>query len=311
MKRLLQHACNAALALAIVGVCNAPVEAAPAAPATPAAPVDKGVAAILDAFTLAFNAHNANTLSALWAEDAVYRVAATGAEIKGRAAIAAAYADLFKQQPGAKIKITVQNSQVEGKTATVVGMAEVTQPGKEPTRSLFNATFTRNIASWLLSSVDEGEIPSPDSVGVASLGWLAGSWSEELPAGKVMNQFHWVDGGAFMVRNYWREAKEGPAIQGTQIFGWDPEQACIRTWLFDSSGSFGEGYWQRQGQNTWVNKMAVKLPDGRRGSVSQILTHTDENELTLQSVDREIDGEAQPNTAAAKMTRVADQKGAK
>lgn len=295
----------APLAIALVVACASPTAAAPPAP------VDQGVAAILNAFTLAFNAQNANTLGALWTENAVYRVASTDVEVKGRDAIAAAYAELFKRQPGAKIKITVQNSQVDGPTATVVGLAEVTQTGKEPTRSLFNATFTRNVASWLLSSVEEGEIPSPETVGVRPLGWLAGSWSEELPSGKVMNQFHWVDGGAFMVRNYWREAKDGPSIQGTQIFGWDPEQACIRTWLFDSNGSFGEGYWQPQGQNTWVNKMAIKLPDGRRGSVSQILTRTGENDLTLQSVDREIDGEAQPNTTAAKMTRVADQKGAK
>jgi uncharacterized protein (TIGR02246 family) len=281
--------------------------------AAPSAPLDPSIAAMIGTFEKAFNAHNAPAMMALWTPDALYRATVTNTEVKGRDAIGAAYADLFKQQPTSSLKVTITESKIAGGTASLLGMAEVTQKGQLPTRSLFRASLEKVGASWLFSSVDESELPVDSPTGMSQLGWLAGTWTEVLPSGDVKNTYHWVNGGAFMVRNYSRTAKQGPAVEGTQIFGWDAEQQCVRTWLFDSNGSFGEGYWQRQGPDKWLNKMALKLPDGRRGSVTQILTHTGENELTLQSVDREIDGQFQPNTAPATMTRQAkgDAKGGK
>lgn len=297
----------ASLALLLAAAGTQPAHAAPSAP------LDPSIAAMIGTFEKAFNAHNAPAMMAIWTPDALYRATVTNTEVKGRDAIGAAYADLFKQQPTSSLKVTINESKIEGGTASLLGMAEVTQKGQLPTRSLFRASLAKVGASWLFSSVEESELPADSPTGMSQLGWLAGTWTEALPSGDVKNTYHWVNGGAFLIRNYSREAKQGPAAEGTQIFGWDAEQQCIRTWLFDSNGSFGEGYWQRQGPDKWLNKMALKLPDGRRGSVTQILTHTGENELTLQSVDREIDGQFQPNTTPAKMTRQAkgDAKGGK
>lgn len=297
----------ASLALLLAAAGTLPAHAAPSAPLNP------GIAAMVGTFEKAFNAHNAPAMMALWTPDALYRATVTNTEVKGRDAIGAAYADLFKQQPTSSLKLTITESKIEGGKASLLGMAEVTQKGQLPTRSLFRASLEKVGASWLFASVDESELPMDSPTGLSQLAWLAGTWTEAIPSGDVKNTYHWANGGAFLVRNYSRAAKQGPAVDGTQIFGWDAEQQCIRTWLFDSNGSFGEGYWQRQGPDKWLNKMALKLPDGRRGSVTQILTHTGENELTLQSVDREIDGQFQPNTAPAKMTRQAkgDAKGGK
>lgn len=297
----------ASLALLLAAAGAVPLQAAPSAP------LDPSIAAMIGTFEKAFNAHNAPAMTALWTPDALYRATVTNTEVKGRDAIGAAYADLFKQQPTSSLKVTITESKIEGGTASLLGMAEVTQKGQLPTRSLFRASLEKVGASWLFASVDESELPMDSPTGLSQLAWLAGTWTEALPSGDVKNTYHWANGGAFLVRNYSRAAKQGPAVDGTQIFGWDSEQQCVRTWLFDSNGSFGEGYWQRQSPDKWLNKMALKLPDGRRGSVTQILTHTGENELTLQSVDREIDGQFQPNTTPAKMTRQAagDAKGGK
>ena len=297
----------ASLALLLAAAGTQPAHAAPSAP------LDPSIAAMIGTFEKAFNAHNAPAMMAIWTPDALYRATVTNTEVKGRDAIGAAYADLFKQQPTSSLKVTINESKIEGGTASLLGMAEVTQKGQLPTRSLFRASLEKVGASWLFASVDESELPMDSPTGLSQLAWLAGTWTEALPSGDVKNTYHWANGGAFLVRNYSRAAKQGPAVDGTQIFGWDSEQQCVRTWLFDSNGSFGEGYWQRQSPDKWLNKMALKLPDGRRGSVTQILTHTGENELTLQSVDREIDGQFQPNTTPAKMTRQAkgDAKGGK
>ena len=297
----------ASLALLLAAAGTQPAHAAPSAP------LDPSIAAMIGTFEKAFNAHNAPAMMAIWTPDALYRATVTNTEVKGRDAIGAAYADLFKQQPTSSLKVTINESNIEVGTASLLGMAEVTQKGQLPTRSLFRASLEKVGASWLFASVDESELPMDSPTGLSQLAWLAGTWTEALPSGDVKNTYHWANGGAFLVRNYSRAAKQGPAVDGTQIFGWDSEQQCVRTWLFDSNGSFGEGYWQRQSPDKWLNKMALKLPDGRRGSVTQILTHTGENELTLQSVDREIDGQFQPNTTPAKMTRQAkgDAKGGK
>lgn len=290
----------AALAL-LCAVANA----ASPAHAAPNAKLDPAISATIGTFEKAFNAHNAPAMMALWTPDAVYSATVANVQVKGRDAIGQAYAALFQQQPTSSLKLTITDSKIDGKSASLAGIAEVTQKGQLPTRSLFRASLAKVGASWLFSSVEEAELPADAPAGMSQLGWLAGTWIQALPSGDVKNTYHWVDGGAFLVRNYSRAAKTGPAIDGTQIFGWDAEQQCVRTWLFDSNGSFGEGYWQRQGPDKWINKMALKLPDGRRGSATQIMTRKGDNEIILQSVDREIDGQFQPNTAPATMTRQA------
>jgi uncharacterized protein (TIGR02246 family) len=294
----------ASLAILLAASAAAPAHAAPNAP------LDPGIAAMVGTFEKAFNAHNAPAMMALWTPDAVYNATVANVQVKGRNDIGAAYADLFKKQPTSSLKLTITESKIEGGKASLLGMAEVTQKGQLPTRSLFRASLEKVGASWLFASVEESELPADSPTGMSQLGWLAGTWIQALPSGDVKNTYHWVEGGAFLIRNYSRAAKQGPAVEGTQIFGWDAEQQCVRTWLFDSNGSFGEGYWQRQGPDKWVNKMALKLPDGRRGSLTQIMTRKGDNEIILQSVDREIDGQFQPNTAPATMTRQAAGKSA-
>jgi uncharacterized protein (TIGR02246 family) len=273
-------------------------------------PADKTLAAVGQALEKAFNAHDATALSALWTDNAVHRSASSGAELSGRQAICDAYAKLFAADPGCTVSITVQSAKVDtDATATVAGVAQVAHPGRPPTRSLFEAKLARVGASWLLARVDETDLPLDAAAGLSPLGWLVGRWVEEPPTSNVVNQFRWIDGGAFLLRNYSFERKGGPRVHGMQILGWDAEQSCIRTWLFDSSGSFGEGYWRPEGATRWVNKLVVKLPDGRRGSATQVLERVGDNRITLQLIDREIDGAAEPNGPVATLVLKADRSG--
>ncbi len=57
--------------------------------------------------------------------------------------------------------------------------------------------------------------------------------------------------------------------RGSQIIGWDPYAQTIRSWLFDSDGGFGVGRWTPAG-NRWTVKTLSVLPDGRRGSATNI-----------------------------------------
>jgi uncharacterized protein (TIGR02246 family) len=277
--------------------------------AGPREPVDKELAALGKALERAFNAHDAQALSALWTEQAVYHSTTTGTEFSGRPAIGDAYAKLFAADPKSTLAIEVRSAKVKADDAAVlIGVAQVDHPGQASTRSLFEATLARVGTNWLIARVEESDVPPDAAAGLSPLGWLAGRWAEELPTGSVVNQFRWVDGGGFLIRNYWVDRKDAPRLQGTQVFGWDAEQECIRTWLFDSGGSFGEGYWLPDGPTRWVNKLAIKLSDGRRAAVTQILERVGDDQLTVQLIDRDIDGAAEPNGPVATLVRTAEPK---
>lgn len=305
------HGLSASLVLAATAItCALPGAGRQRLHAASQEPADAALTAVGRALETAFNAHDAPAMSILWTEDAVHHSLSTGAELSGRQAISDAYAKLFADDPGCKLSVSVQSvKRNTDTTATVVGIAQVDHSGRAPTRSQFEAKLARTGADWLLTRVDETDLPLDVAAALSPLGWLVGRWVEETPNGSVVNQFRWVDGGVFLLRNYHRESEDGPRIQGTQIIGWDAEQACIRTWLFDSTGSFGEGYWQPDGTTRWLNKLAIKLSDGRRASVTQVLDRVGADQLILQSIDREIDGAAQPNGPIATLVRKADRSG--
>jgi hypothetical protein len=106
-----------------------------------------------------------------------------------------------------------------------------------------------------------------------------------------------------LVRTYRLEQGGATTRTGTQVIGWDAEQQCIRCWLFDGSGSFGEGTWLPDGDKKWINKMVMKLAAGHRGSLTQVYELSDDGKLTIATIDREIDGEAQPNGSPVSLVR--------
>lgn len=268
----------------------------------------EAMAAVRMAILNAFNAHDAAALGDLWTADAIHHSTLTGAELAGRQAITDAYAKVFAEEPECSLSVDFRSAKIgTDEAVTIVGVAHVSAPGRAPTSSLFEANLVRVGERWLLARVDETELPTDAAAGLSPLSWLVGLWGEETPNGRVGNRFRRIEGGVFLLREYWREAgPDEPRLHGMQMFTWDAEQSCIRTWVFDSSGSFGEGYWESDGPSRWLNKLAMKLPDGRRAALTQVLERQGEDRLTLQSIDREIDGAPQPNGPIAQLVRQAD-----
>jgi hypothetical protein len=64
----------------------------------------------------------------------------------------------------------------------------------------------------------------------------------------------------------------------------------VRSWVYDSTGGFGEGYWQRDG-NKWVVGSTAILADGGIGGATNIYEFKDENTVLYRSVDRDVDGQ--------------------
>ena len=77
----------------------------------------------------------------------------------------------------------------------------------------------------------------------------------------------------------------------------------LRCWLFASDGSFAQGSWLPQGPNGWLIKLAGQRPDGLRGSLTQVLERTGDDQYTLQTIDRDWDGAPLPNGQVNTLTR--------
>ncbi len=255
----------------------------------------------------AFNSHDAKAIGSLWTKDGIHRSVSTGEQLNGKEAITKAYASLFADEPTCKLTIEMRSAKIESPiAATLSGIAHVEHAFPPATRSQFDARLVRIGGGWLISRVEETDLPLTAAEGLGPLAWLAGQWSDEQSSGKASNHFRWSQGGAFLVRDYRFEKPDGTGLQGSQVFGWDAEQGCVRAWVFDASGSFGEGYWERESENRWTNKLALKLADGRRGSMTQVLDRVDNEHITVQLIDREIDGGALPNGPVAKLVRKAE-----
>jgi hypothetical protein len=79
-----------------------------------------------------------------------------------------------------------------------------------------------------------------------------------------------------------------------QVIGWDPAAKKIRSWTFDSNGTFAEGTWELRGGKWFISNKGV-LPDGRVATMVNVMKQVDENSFTWQTVDRTAGGELQPN----------------
>ncbi len=88
--------------------------------------------------------------------------------------------------------------------------------------------------------------------------------------------------------------KQGePVLSGTQRIGWDPVRHQFKTWIFDSEGGFGEGYWTRSGDQ-WVIKAEGVRQDGKHASATNIITRLGKDRASWQSTERTIGGAAVP-----------------
>ena len=119
---------------------------------------------------------------------------------------------------------------------------------------------------------------------------------------KVATTFRWTANQAFLLRSFNVETKEGLAMTGTQVIGWDPRGQQIRSWSFNSDGSFGESTWARNG-DSWLSKSTQTLASGDVASGTYVLERLDDNSFTMQLVGHEVGGEPQPSGPSVKVVR--------
>ena len=111
------------------------------------------------------------------------------------------------------------------------------------------------------------------------LEWMVGDWINESQDAVVLTTCKWADGGNFLVREFTMKTQGQPVLSGTQRIGWDPTRHQFKTWIFDTEGGFGEGYWTRNGDQ-WVIKAEGVRQDGQHASATNIITRLGKDRRT-------------------------------
>jgi uncharacterized protein (TIGR02246 family) len=289
---------------AAAGTDSYPQPSAAAPPTDDAAAVQQAMATYVEAF----NRHDAETLVDLWTPTGTYVNKETGERSSGREALAKDFAKVFTASPeiflsGGADEVRV----IGGDTAIVDGVTTVVQPNAEPSISAYTAIFVKQEGKWLLDTVHESDLPTPETSRQAlkPLQWMVGTWQDESDTATVTSIMRWSPSEAFLIRSYDVIREDEEPFQGTQIIGWDPAVKQIRSWAFNSDGSFSEGSWSQNGAE-WIVRKTETLADGRLASGTQVITQVDADTVTVQTIAKEIDGAPEPTADSVTMKRTGD-----
>ena len=272
----------------------------PGEPSTAEAEIRKAAAS----YAAAFNSHDAKALADHWSPDAVYHNRSTGEEVVGREAIAEQFAALFKERPELKMELNVASVQfvspnvaVERGTATLVG------PNQEPEQIEYSAVEVKRDGKWLLDRVTDKsqELAASHAEQLKALEWMVGSWTADAADAEVELECGWTKNKNFLTRAF-KMSVGDDGLSGMQVIGWDPAAKAIRSWTFDSNGTFAEATWEQRG-GRWFIRNRGTLPDGRMATMINVMKPVGENSFTWQTIERTAGSELLPSLGEILMVR--------
>jgi uncharacterized protein (TIGR02246 family) len=263
----------------------------------------------MQSYVAAFNRHDVNAIAAHWAEDGRLTMP-KGTRINGWKAIERFLADQFAAHKGASLELSEPTLRFFSPEVVENEGSARTTTADGPKDFAYRAFLVKRAGMWRIadlhvnnpatSSFVQAEAPARNPL--LDLEWLIGSWSESSGDSTIETEFEWAKNRRFITEHFRVAVKNGVDIEGTQVIGWDPIQATIRSWVFDSEGGFGEGVWSREG-NRWIVRTNGVLPDGRRASAVHVYRKADDERYGWRSIARKVDNNFLPNIDEAFLTR--------
>jgi uncharacterized protein (TIGR02246 family) len=256
-------------------------------------------------YVQAFNRHDAEALAEHWSPDAVYLNRTTGEEVVGRTAIAEQFRTLLQEQPELKVEVTVESIQFISPTVAIEhGRTRLLAPNAEPEEIDYTAVDVKRDGKWLLDRVTDKskEIIASHYEQLKELEWMVGQWSGAADNAEIELECNWTKNQNFLTRAFKITFDEGSVFSGMQIIGWDPASNTIRSWTFDSDGTFAEATWKKKGDRWFLPNRGV-LPDGRPATMINVMKQLDENSFTWQTIERTAGEELLPNIDEIQLVR--------
>jgi uncharacterized protein (TIGR02246 family) len=284
--------------------------AATAKPAAVAPAVDpaEAVKATAEAFTAAFNKHDAKAVAALWTEDGEY-VDETGERFAGRDAIEKQYAAFFAAYPATKLTVVVDSVRAVGANAALEdGHTTLEADGKTVVSAArYTAVHAKVGDQWLMASVRDQHLETePSTSQMQDLAWLVGSWSAEQNGGVMQVDCKWLAENHFLERKYSVKRGEEVVASGVQVIGWNAQLRSVQAWTFTSDGGHATGIWiPRRGG--WVIENVGMLADGTPTTAVNFFVKVDDNTLNWKAVERSAGGVFLPDTEDVTLKRTTAQ----
>ena len=260
---------------------------------------------MVDSYVQAFNSHDAKSLADHWSPDAVYLNRTTGEEVVGRTAIAEQFRALLKEQPKLRVEVNVESIQFISPTVAVEhGKTKLLSPNAEPEEIDYTAVDVKRDGKWLLDRVTDKTketVPSHYEQ-LKELEWMVGEWTGNADDAEVEVDCDWTKNKNFLTRAFKISIDGDTSLSGMQIIGWDPAEKTIRSWTFDSKGTFAQATWQKKG-GRWFLRNRGTLPDGRSATMINVMKQIDANSFTWQTIDRTAGSELLPNIDEIQLVR--------
>lgn len=286
-------------------VAQQPAEQTPPAKAA-ASPDEQALRATLAAYSTAYKANDVDRILAFWADDAEF-VDEDGEVTKGRDALAKGFRERAASRNLADFQAKITSLRfLRGDLAMADGTIKAVDADGSSDSGAFQSLWTKAAdGQWRIlsvrSQVSDDETPE-NVVRLQPLERLIGEWVHRSGDTEITIKCRRANKQCFLVAEQSVKVKGTETLSNTIVIGWDPQEHLIRSWVFDSAGGFGSGLWQRRGNEFQVDSTGTRA-DGRSASSLNSWNFINDDTLEWSATDREIDGEALPDTNA-RYTRV-------
>jgi uncharacterized protein (TIGR02246 family) len=258
-----------------------------------AATEEAAIRKVIDAFSAAYNRRDLEGVLAVWMDDAEF-VADTGKAYRGKETIRILLKRSLANNQGAKQAVRVQSIRfLKPDVALETGVVTLTSKDGASEDGKYECVWMKLDGKWLINRVRdlteavEGEEPA--AVGeLKPLAWMVGEWTVKDGKGDVKLNCKWGPGQTYLVLEFLIKREDGKDLTISQRIGYDAANESVRSWVFDSGGGFGGGFWTREG-NTWHVASEGTHPDGRAASSQDTWKFSNDGEFTYSSTNREVD----------------------
>jgi uncharacterized protein (TIGR02246 family) len=254
----------------------------------------------IDKYVAAYNTGSVDQVMSHWAENADF-VDIRGRFHEGRDLVSALFRRGFANNPGRQLKLEpAARKFLSPDVAMDDGILELTGADGEKDRGRYTVVWTKVNGKWLIRSardipVEEEPPAEPPTPPLQELAWLIGKWEAKSDKHQITLDCHWQLDESFLVQNFSVKSADDD-FRVVTLIAFDPSEGRFRSWFFDSRGGFGGGPWTKRGK-VWRTAVVSVLPDGQIGSSVMTWEQVDENTANWQAVEREVGGEALPDSA--------------
>ncbi|MFO0957290.1 MAG: SgcJ/EcaC family oxidoreductase [Isosphaeraceae bacterium] len=279
----------------------------PAQGATNRAADEAAIKDLLQQYGKAYNAGQADALTALMTED-VELVDGDGETIRGIKDVGAAFAAVFAEGAPATLRAQPEGMRFLGAdVAQVSGLFQLGPEDSPLEAGRYSVLVARQQGKWKIAELRD----YPSGVGDTSnnyehlkdLEWMVGEWISEGGDSKVTSSIQWALNKNFLVREYSIAIAGEPPVTGVMYLGWDAQSKQVKSWVFDSEGGQGQAYWTPAGDDQWIIKAQGSLRDGSATSATQVITLVNKDAVKHSSLDRIIGGEVAADISEILMVR--------